>query len=112
MADFTISKMQEMQKTMHEKHKEVWGGLSPEKAVQKMLWLHGELGEASDVIKKNGNEKILKDGDVRNHFIEEMCDVLMYFNDVLICYNVTEDELKTAYEKKVEKNLNRTFNRE
>lgn len=112
MADFTISKMQEMQKTMHEKHKEVWGGLSPEKAVQKMLWLHGELGEASDVIKKNGNEKILKDGDVRNRFIEEMCDVLMYFNDVLICYNVTEDELKTAYEKKVEKNLNRTFNRE
>lgn len=112
MEHFTISQMQEMQKQMHEKHKAVWGGLSPEKAISKMLWLHGELGEASDIIKKKGNDKILNDEPTRARFVEEMCDVLMYFNDVLICYGITESEIKNAYENKFKTNLNRTFNKE
>ena len=112
MKGFTIEKMQEMQKQMHEKHKNVWGGLSPDKAIQKMLWLHGELGEASDIIKKKGNDKILNDIPTRERFIEEMCDVLMYYNDVLICYNVTESEIEKAYTQKFKTNLTRTFNKE
>jgi hypothetical protein len=36
-----------------------------------------------------------------------MCDVLMYYNDVLICYDITPDELEKAYRQKHEFNMNR-----
>lgn len=38
--------MQEIQKELQEKYKDKWGGLSPEKGIEKLLWLYGELGEA------------------------------------------------------------------
>jgi len=31
----------------------------------------------------------------------------MYYNDVMLCYNITPDELKEAYTKKFERNINR-----
>lgn len=45
--------------------------------------------------------------DVREHFIEEMCDTLMYFNDVMLCYGITPEELKKVYLDKHKKNMNR-----
>ena len=39
--------------------------------------------------------------------IEEMADVLMYYNDVMLCYGITADELKQAYTGKFEKNMKR-----
>ena len=39
--------------------------------------------------------------------IEEMADVLMYYNDVLLCYGISEKELKEAYIAKFEKNMKR-----
>ena len=44
---------------------------------------------------------------VREHLIEEMADVLMYYNDVMLCYGITEDELKQAYIEKFQKNMKR-----
>ena len=31
----------------------------------------------------------------------------MYYNEVLLCYGITEEELKQAYTKKFEKNMKR-----
>lgn len=45
--------------------------------------------------------------ETRKHFIEEMCDTLMYFNDVLMCYNITPEELETEYIEKHERNMKR-----
>ena len=39
--------------------------------------------------------------------IEEMADVLMYYNDVLLCYGISEEELKETYISKFEKNMKR-----
>ena len=39
--------------------------------------------------------------------VEEMADVLMYYNDVLLCYGISADELKESYTSKFEKNMNR-----
>ena len=39
--------------------------------------------------------------------IEEMADVLMYYNDVMLCYGITADELRQAYTEKFEKNMKR-----
>lgn len=103
----TFAKMQEMQKRLHEKYYEKWGGLSPDKSREKLLWLYGELGEAADVIKKKGSGEIMSDEAVRRHFIEEMCDVLMYYNDVLLCFDISPEELEEIYFEKNNRNMGR-----
>lgn len=42
-----------------------------------------------------------------NELIEEMADVLMHYNDVMLCYGITTDELKQAYIDKFERNMKR-----
>ena len=58
-------------------------------------------------MKKHGDQSILCDADVRGHFVEEMCDVLMYFNDVMLCYNVSPQEIARAYREKHCRNMER-----
>lgn len=107
MDNFSFAEMQAIQKELQEKYKNKWPPLSPEIGRDKLLWLMIELGEVADVIKKSGDQKILEDKEVRTHFIEEMCDVLMYFNDVMLCYNVSIEELKEIYLQKHKKNMER-----
>ena len=101
MSNFSINEMQSMQKELQDKYKEKWERICPETGKNKFLWMIGEIGEVIDIIKKNG------DSSVREHLIEEMADVLMYYNDVMLCYGITEDELKQAYIEKFQKNMKR-----
>lgn len=107
MQQFTIGEMQEMQKTLQEKYKHKWEPICPEIGQNKLLWMIGEVGEVIDIVKKNGGEKACTDPEVRQDLIEEMADVLMYFNDVMLCYGITEEELKKAYVEKFERNMTR-----
>ena len=107
MENFGFEEMQAIQKELQEKYKHKWSPLSPEIGKNKLLWLLIELGEDADDIKKSGDQKIMEDNEVRTHFIEELCDVLMYFNDVMLCYNVSIDELKEVYLQKHKKNMER-----
>lgn len=107
MSVFGFKEMQAIQKELQEKYMDNWGGLSPEKGRDKLLWMMIEAGEVADIIKKDGDEKILTDDEVRNHFIEEMCDVLMYLNDVMLCYSITSEELEKVYMEKHHKNMKR-----
>ena len=72
-----------------------------------MLWMVGEIGEVVDIVKKNGDVVSLENKDLRKHLVEEMADVLMYYNDVLLCYGISEEELKEAYTAKFERNMER-----
>ena len=63
--------------------------------------------EVIDIIKKNGDRKATGDAGVRQHLVEELADVLMYYNDVLLCYGIQEQELKAAYIAKFKKNMTR-----
>ena len=92
---------------MQEKYKNKWEEISPEAGKHKLLWLLGEIGEVIDIIKKNGDTKSVEDKELREHLVEEMADVLMYYNDVLLCYGISADELKEAYTAKFEKNMKR-----
>ena len=65
----------------------------------------GEVGEVIDIVKKNGAEKAAQDTELRSCLVEEMADVLMYYNDVLLCYGITAEELKKAYMEKAERNM-------
>ena len=107
MSNFSINEMQSMQKELQDKYKEKWERICPETGKNKFLWMIGEIGEVIDIIKKNGDKSAVADRSVREHLIEEMADVLMYYNDVMLCYGITEDELKQAYIEKFQKNMKR-----
>ena len=107
MSNFSINEMQSMQKELQDKYKEKWERICPETGKNKFLWMIGEIGEVIDIIKKNGDKSAVADSSVREHLIEEMADVLMYYNDVMLCYGITEDELKQAYIEKFQKNMKR-----
>lgn len=107
MSGFDMSEMQEMQKDLQEKYKHKWEPICPEIGQNKLLWMIGEIGEVIDIVKKHGGEKASKDIKLRKDLVEEMADVLMYYNDVLLCYGITTEELKQAYTEKFEKNMKR-----
>ena len=107
MSDLTFAQMQAMQRSLQEKYIEKWGGLSEKEGRNQLLWMMIEAGEMADIIKKQGDEAILHDAQARAHFVEETCDVLMYLNDVMLCYGITPEELAEAYRKKHEHNMKR-----
>lgn len=107
MADFTINEMQEMQRQLQDRYKDKWEPIGPETGKNKLLWMIGEVGEVIDIVKKNGGTKACSDTELRSHLVEEMADVLMYYNDVMQCFGITADELKLAYESKFETNMKR-----
>ena len=107
MADFGIGEMQEMQKALQDKYKHKWEPICPEAGQNKLLWMIGEIGEVIDIVKKNGSVNAKENAALRSHLVEEMADVLMYYNDVMLCYGITADELKCAYIEKFEKNMKR-----
>ena len=103
----SFEEMQEMQRTLQEKYLDKWGGVNPRKGRDKLLWMMIEAGEAADIIKKQGDNAIMEDHDVRRHFTEELCDVMMYFNDILLCYGIDPDDLAKIYREKFETNMKR-----
>lgn len=107
MTDFTINEMQEMQQRLQNKYQDQWEAISPEIGKNKLLWMVGEIGEVIDIVKKNGDSKAVTDTELRKELVEEMADVLMYYNDVMLCYGISADELKRSYTEKFEKNMTR-----
>ena len=107
MEDFGIHEMQDMQKALQEKYRDQWKPICPDRGKEQLLWMIGEIGEVIDVIKKHGGEKASQDAALREHHVEELADVLMYYNDVLLCYGVSAQELKQTYIRKFEKNMTR-----
>lgn len=105
MEEFSIREMQQMQKALQERYKDRWEPICPATGQNKLLWMIGELGEVIDIIKKHGYDRAMTEK--RCDLIEEMADVLMYFNDIMLCYGITEQELKDSYVQKFRKNMNR-----
>ncbi len=97
MEDFSINEMQKMQRDLQEKYKDKWEPIGPETGKNKLLWMVGEIGEVIDIVKKNGGTNACTDEELRKDLVEEMADVLMYYNDVMLCYGITAEELKKSY---------------
>ncbi len=94
-----------MQRSLQNKYKGKWEQISIETGKNKLLWMTGEIGEVIDIIKKNGGAKACEDGAIRKKLVEELADVLMYYNDVLLCYGITAEELKESYSSKYKRNM-------
>ncbi|MBR2264594.1 MAG: nucleotide pyrophosphohydrolase [Firmicutes bacterium] len=107
MSSITFEEMQQIQVELREKYGKWWGELNPREGARTLLWMIGEATEVGDIIKKQGEDAVMDDPDVRRHFIEEMCDVLMYFNDLMICFGITPEEVTEEYWKKHRYNMDR-----
>ena len=107
MEDFSINEMLEMQRKLQENYKGTWEPINAETGKNKLLWMIGEVGEVIDIVKKNGDHRAIEEAGLRNDLVEERADVLMYYNDILLCYGITAEELKLAYTQKFEKNMTR-----
>ena len=107
MEDFGINEMLKMQEELQEKYKDIWKPISPDRGKDQLLWMIGEIGEVIDIIKKHGTEAVSQDAELRTQLIEELADVLMYYNDILLCFDISAEELKRSYTGKFEKNMKR-----
>ena len=107
MNDFGINEMLEMQEALQEKYKDLWKPIGPERGQDQLLWMISEIGEVIDIVKKHGGQRACQDPELRKSLIEEMADVLMYYNDILLCYGISAEELKRSYIGKFEKNMKR-----
>ncbi len=107
MNDFGINEMLEIQKSLQDKYKDKWKPIGPDRGQDQLLWMIGEIGEVIDIIKKNGGKAASQDAELRANLIEELADVLMYYNDILLCYGITAEELKQSYISKFRKNMDR-----
>lgn len=112
MSDLKISEIMAMGKKLQEKYKGVWTPLSPENGRNSLLWMMEEMGEVISIIKKRGEKDIMEDEIVREAFIAEMVDVMMFYIDTLMSFNITAEEFSEAYENKHNKNMNRDFIKE
>lgn len=102
-----INEMQERQRALQAKYAGWWEPVDPEHGRNKLLWMIAEMGEAIQLIKRHSTQEFLEATHARRDFIEEMADVLMYFNDVLICYNISPEEFAAIYREKNEYNMTR-----
>lgn len=107
MSDFTVNEMQAMQRTLQERYRHKWEPIGPATGQNKLLWMIGEVGEVIDIVKKNGGEAACTDPALREALVEELADVLMYYNDILLCFGISAGELKQVYTEKFEKNMGR-----
>ncbi|MDO4389922.1 MAG: MazG-like family protein [Eubacteriales bacterium] len=111
MKDETLSirEMYLYQQRLQEKYARQWGEpIEPDTAVRKLLWAHGELAEAGDILKKNGPiEEMLTHPEKKRHLAEELGDAMMYMYDVMLCCGITPEEFSEIYKAKCERNKNR-----
>ena len=112
MQQFTLGEMLSMQNALQEKYKDQWEPICPETGKNKLLWMIGEIGEVIDIVKKHDGEKACQDPDLRKDLVEELADVLMYYNEVLLRFHVTPEEISRAYQEKHDRNMTRNYQKQ
>ena len=98
-----------MQDALQNRMKDKWTPIIPENGHFSLLWMFEEMGELVAIIKKRGSDAIMNDEAVRLGFVEELSDTLMYFIDLMTCFDVSAEELSEAFVRKHEKNMQRDF---
>ena len=99
--------MREMQQALQARYAGWWEPVDAEHGKNKLLWLLAELGEAIQVVKRRSADEIMASGSTRHDFVEELTDVMMYFNDILLCYDISPEEFEEVYRAKHQRNMTR-----
>ena len=93
--DLNISDMMKMQLELWEVNKDRWSPMEAKYGRNFLLWMIEEVGEVIAIIKKKGDNAIMEDESIRSSFVEEMSDVLMYYNETLLRYGITAEEISS-----------------
>ena len=107
--DLKISELKEMQLKLYELNKDKWNDMEPKYAKDHILYMVEEIGECISIIKKKKINSVMNDENIRNRFIEELGDVLMYYVEVLNRLDISAEEFTNIYLKKYNTNLNRDY---
>ena len=107
--DINFTDMMKMQKELWELHKDSWSPMEAKYGRNFLLWMIEEMGEVIAIIKKKGDNAVMENKEIRKEFLEELSDVLMYYNDTLLRYGITPEEISNAYIEKHNKNMKRSF---
>ena len=107
MSEFSFEDILRMQRALQDKYQHKWEPICPETGRNKLLWMMGECGEVADILKKRGHGPVMSDPATRAAFVEEMADVLMYYGDIMLCFGITQEELRERYVEKYERNMHR-----
>lgn len=107
--DYKVSELMEYQRKLYELHKDRWAPREPAFARESILWSIDEIGEVIAIIKKKGDAAIMSNPAVRRHYVEECCDVMMYWLDMMACYGITAQEFSQGFHDKAESNLKRSW---
>ena len=110
--DLKISELKEMQFKLYELNKEKWHDMDPQHAKDHILFMVEEIGECISIIKKKKIDNIMNDEGIRNRFIEELSDVLMYYIEVINRLDISSEEFTKVYLEKYHTNLNRNYEEE
>ena len=102
-----FNEMQQRQKELQNRYAGWWEPVDPAHGKNNLLWMLAEMGEAIQIVKRHADGEIMQQGNVRSDFIEEMADVMMFFNDVLLCYDITPEEFTAVYRAKHAHNMER-----
>ena len=107
--DLSISQMMQLQKELFAPHKDKWHPMEPEYGKDFILYMIEEIGECIAILKKKGSAAVMEDPAVREAFLSEMADVLMYYHDILLRFHVTPEEISRAYAGKHNYNMERNY---
>lgn len=110
--DLKISELKQMQLNLYELNKEKWNDMEPKYAKNHILYMIEEIGECISIIKKKKIDSVMNDEHIRNRFIEELSDVLMYYIEVMNRLNISAEEFTKVYLEKYNTNLNRNYEEE
>lgn len=110
--DLSISQMMQLQQELFEPHKDKWHPMEPEYGKDFILYMVEEIGEVIAVLKKKGSSAVMENPAVREAFLSEMADVLMFYHDVLLRFQVTPEEISEAYAKKHRSDMARNYQKE
>lgn len=95
----SFSQMMAMQQELYALHRDTRPAREPDFAKEHILYMVEEIGEAIAILKKKRSASVLENTTVRDAFLEEMADVLMFYRDVLLCFHVAPEEISRIYAK-------------
>ncbi len=107
--DLTVSHMMQTQRDLFELHKDEWTPREPQFGRDRILYMIEEIGETVAILKKKGEKAIMEDPAVRQAFLGEMSDVMMYYIATLLCFRVSPEEISQAFERIHAKNMHRDY---
>ena len=110
--DLRISEMMQMQKDLFAIHAHEWTPMEPKFGKDFILYMIEEVGETISILKKKGHDAVMQDPVVRQAFLEEMADILMFYHEILLRFDVTPEEISQAYAGKHGYDMKRDYNKQ